>query len=81
MADYLKMAPEQFLTEYTEKHEGHTVLKNFPDGACIFLTESGCRVHPAKPVQCREFPARWREADAYDYCEGILRLRNQPANA
>ena len=31
-----------------------------PDGACIFLTPEGCRIQPAKPLQCKNFPLQWK---------------------
>ncbi|HWB85172.1 MAG TPA: YkgJ family cysteine cluster protein [Bryobacteraceae bacterium] len=45
---------------------------------CPFLEETGCSIHPAKPVQCRIFPfwpelvdsrRRWRQTASY--CPGI----------
>ena len=47
------------------------VLKKHPDEACIFLTESGCRVHPVKPGQCLDFPVKWRTPASLDYCQGL----------
>jgi uncharacterized protein len=45
-------------------------LTNRPDGACVFLEESlpRCRVHAAKPAQCRAFPERWRYPDFESVC-------------
>jgi len=36
--------------------EGGTVLRNKPDGTCIFLNSRGCGVHPDRPLVCRLFP-------------------------
>jgi hypothetical protein len=30
-----------------------------------------------KPKQCQTFPMKWRDDDAYDYCEGILKIKNE----
>jgi len=57
------------------------VLKKNADESCIFLTEEGCRIHAAKPRQCREFPVRWRTAASFDYCEGLKNLFPQRRTA
>lgn len=43
-----------FLSAYTE--EGGAVLKVKEDGACVFLDEHGCSVHPDRPLVCRLYP-------------------------
>ena len=36
------------------------------------LGEDGlCRVHAAKPAQCREFPFSWRNPDSFRTCPGL----------
>jgi Fe-S-cluster containining protein len=35
---------------------GGTALANQPDGACIFLGDAGCTVHPDRPLVCRLYP-------------------------
>jgi len=49
------------------------------DASCHFLTDGGCSIHPAKPVQCRIFPfwpelvesrREWNKT-ARAYCPGI----------
>lgn len=37
-------------------------LSETPDGACVFLDGSNCRVYDARPEQCRGFPATWTVA-------------------
>ena len=44
----------EFLSTYTEA--GGTFLRVRPDGACVFLTEKGCGVHPDRPLVCRLYP-------------------------
>lgn len=44
----------EFLNRYTEP--GTAILKNKPDGSCVFLAPSGCGVHPDRPLVCRLFP-------------------------
>ena len=44
-------------------------LREHPDGACVMLTESGlCRIHDAKPKQCRDFPIGWRTETLAERC-------------
>lgn len=43
-----------FLGAYTE--DGGAVLKVKEDGACVFLDEHGCSVHPDRPLVCRLYP-------------------------
>ena len=43
-----------FLATYTEA--GGAVLKVADDGACVFLGEQGCTVHPDRPLVCRLYP-------------------------
>ena len=77
LARYLKLSKEEFFEKYCTKEDAHLVLKDQEDGSCIFLSEQGCTVHEAKPKQCRTFPMEWRDEDAYDYCEGILKIKNE----
>lgn len=36
--------------------EGRRVLRNRPDGSCLFLGTGGCSVHRDRPLVCRLFP-------------------------
>ena len=38
------------------------------DHECIFLTPSGCRIHPVKPAQCSDFPHKWKFRAFSDIC-------------
>ncbi len=61
MAAYLGITEREFRAEYTSVFDKALVLKSFPNGDCIFFDEKkGCRVHPARPTQCRTFPF-WAE--------------------
>jgi Fe-S-cluster containining protein len=44
----------EFLRTSTE--EGDFVLRNRPDGGCIFLASRGCGVYLDRPLVCRLFP-------------------------
>jgi len=54
LARRLGITTTELYRAYTE--EGGTVLKNEPDGTCIFLDSRGCGVHPDRPLVCRLFP-------------------------
>ena len=55
------------------------VLRDRPDGACEMLGDDGlCRVHAAKPAQCREFPLRWRNPDSFRTCPGLRAIISDP---
>jgi Fe-S-cluster containining protein len=38
-------------------------LKRGEDGACVFLTETGCGIHPHRPLVCRVYPLGARYDD------------------
>lgn len=72
IAAFLKLPLYDFTDQYCEVVDrARLVLKKLPDEACVFLDESGCRIHPAKPEQCQDFPFRWRTPEAFDYCAGL----------
>jgi hypothetical protein len=54
LASELGAPLEDFYRLYTE--EDPAVLRNRPDGSCIFLDASGCGVYPGRPLVCRMFP-------------------------
>ena len=75
LASSLKMDVYAFIESYCEVSDRRRlVLKKNPDESCVFLTEDGCSVHPAKPRQCREFPVGWRTEKSFDYCEGLKKI-------
>ncbi len=58
LARRLGLTTTEFFSRHTEA--GGTVLQTRPDGACGFLSERGCTVHPDRPLACRLYPlARW----------------------
>jgi hypothetical protein len=76
LAEFLRLTRKQFLERYCTWEEDGFVLKKRP-GACIFWDENlGCRVYPARPVQCRTWPfwprnlspEGWQQA--MDFCPG-----------
>lgn len=74
LAAALGLPVEQFLAEYTELSPSRTglVLKSPPEAPCLFLTETNlCRVHAARPQQCRDYPSRWRSAEIEAVCQAV----------
>lgn len=61
LAAELGLSERDFADRYTElaRHRRGLSLVNGPDGACIFLEKSRCRVYAARPEQCRTFPVEW----------------------
>lgn len=75
IAEYLGMSEFDFVNQYCELEERRKlVLKKLEDERCIFLSETGCQVHAAKPSQCRDFPTKWRTKSSFDYCAGLVKL-------
>lgn len=54
MARVLGIGTTKFLSLYSDN--GGTTLRSEEDGRCVFLTPSGCRVHPRRPLVCRLYP-------------------------
>jgi hypothetical protein len=62
LARRLGVTTTELFSRHTEA--GGTVLQTRPDGACGFLSEHGCTVHPDRPLACRLYPlARWVDPD------------------
>jgi len=83
LAGCLGLAEDAFRECYTRRlRKGRIALRDASHGDCAFLvgaeSERGCRVHAARPDQCRSYPfwpsilhtrAHWREEG--DRCPGI----------
>jgi Fe-S-cluster containining protein len=54
MSRVLGIGTTEFLALYTDN--AGTTLRSEADGRCVFLTPSGCRVHPRRPLVCRLYP-------------------------
>ena len=52
---FLRLEREEVFRRYL-RVTGKTVQMQIVDGHCIFYTNSGCAVHPAKPWRCRQWP-------------------------
>ncbi|MBU1698702.1 MAG: YkgJ family cysteine cluster protein [Candidatus Eisenbacteria bacterium] len=77
LSECMNISPKQVLQRYCQwsGEDGYT-LKRKP-GSCIFFDECiGCRVYPARPLQCRTWPfwpwnmrqENWN--DAVKFCPG-----------
>lgn len=63
LAAMLGISEEDLIARFTRltRDRRGLSLTEQSDGACVFLTpDNTCRVQPAKPRQCREYPHRWR---------------------
>lgn len=54
MSRVLGIGTTEFLARYADN--GGTTLRSEANGPCVFLTPSGCRVHPRRPLVCRLYP-------------------------
>jgi Fe-S-cluster containining protein len=59
IADFMGVSKEELQEIYLDEVEQfHTTLfrpklHSYPVGACIFLKENKCSIHPVKPLQCK----------------------------
>lgn len=77
LAAALGMDERTFLDEHTllAPDRRSLVLRDHADGSCEMLGADGlCRVHAAKPAQCRAFPFSWRNPDSFRTCPGLCAL-------
>ncbi|MFQ5513025.1 MAG: YkgJ family cysteine cluster protein [Myxococcota bacterium] len=82
IARLLGLSPREFERRYTFIDEDGWRQLAFEKDACFFLDPEtrGCRIYPARPIQCRTFPF-WRDfvrdgqwtQEVRDLCEGIGR--------
>ena len=54
IAEHLGTTTTEALERWTTR--GGSALAARADGACVFLGEQGCSVHPARPLACRLYP-------------------------
>jgi Fe-S-cluster containining protein len=77
IAAYLGMPVSAVVETFLYFRENGHSIKEASDGRCLFF-EDGCRIYPARPIQCRTFPfwfanlrseARWNRTR--NHCPGI----------
>ena len=56
IAEHLGMERRAFRRQYTRSYLGRISLKEYEGGDCCLLTQSGCRIYPVRPAQCRAWP-------------------------
>jgi Fe-S-cluster containining protein len=56
IARHLGLSAKSFEQQYVVRFPHILRLRKPKKSQCHFLTESGCSVHPVKPVQCRTYP-------------------------
>jgi len=54
MSRVLGLSTTEFLARHADN--GGTTLRAEADGRCVFVTSSGCKVHPRRPLVCRLYP-------------------------
>ena len=74
ISEYLGMAIHDFTKSYTrliDNRQQLTLIER-ADGACVFLQDDRtCLVNAVKPMQCRDFPHKWRYEESEVVCEGM----------
>ncbi len=75
LAAYLGLSEFDFIQRFTRlRTDRHgLVLAERSDGACVLLEGRDCRVQPAKPQQCRDFPNLWRFPGCEHLCHAVPR--------
>lgn len=56
IAAFLKLGVAQFTKQYCRSVLWHVSLKERANGECVLLSPEGCRIYPARPLQCWTFP-------------------------
>jgi len=76
IATFLGMREEDFIDQYCRLQRNRRGLSiiDAEDGACIMLTENGCRIQPVKPQQCKDFPYKWNFPGWENRCPGAGKL-------
>ena len=77
-AEFLEIDIYEFTARFSNlRDRKRLVLKKKMSEACVFLAESGCLIHAAKPEQCTDFPTKWRTERSLHYCEGLQLVKGK----
>ena len=75
---FLEQSVEDFLERYTALRSGRLEISTREGGACHFLTNKVCGIHPVKPANCRRWPfmhgavtEEWGFLSMKDNCPGF----------
>jgi len=55
ISEFLNISEDELFSQYLKETEYGVVIKELDNGKCIFY-ESGCKIYPVRPGQCRTFP-------------------------
>ena len=55
IAEYVSVAPTQFISDYCTRSGSRFLLRQRPDGYCVFW-DKVCTIHAVKPRMCRQWP-------------------------
>ena len=72
MAQLQGVSDYDFIQQFTRvrpDRQGLSLIEK-PNGECVFLEGTHCRVQPVKPQQCRDFPNLWN-FPGYQVCRAI----------
>ncbi len=80
MAALLGLTEHEVADQFTRLQEDRRglVLNEKANGECVFLDGMDCRVQPAKPRQCRDFPNRWNFPGFEKECRAVARVIGKP---
>lgn len=80
IARFLNMAVHQFIDTHTvlTRDRQSLALIDKDNGECIFLCDKGCRINPAKPGQCKNFPYLWKFKSFDAICGWAKKNRKKP---
>lgn len=72
IAAMLGMEDRVFIEQYCRlrRNRRGLALVDRPDGSCIMLEGSSCRIQEAKPEQCLGFPHAWNFPGWEELCPG-----------
>lgn len=61
ISQFLNLSEADFINQYTRLNPSRSglALIDQPNGHCIFLENSSCKIQPVKPTQCKGFPNTW----------------------
>ena len=55
IASYLNQSPQDILNNSVSPYKEVYTIRERQDGCCLYY-ESGCRIYPVRPIQCRTYP-------------------------
>ncbi len=78
IAKFLGMDVHEFINTYTRltwDRQGLSLIEK-PDGSCIFLKDQGCLIQAVKPIQCKDFPHKWKFTKFVQICGWAKQQKN-----